>query len=92
MKNRRRKTEKTRILMLAAVMLFSGFLKPALAEEVENSWDETKRVHHLRRPVSTAISVYTKGNNEDITHEEGILDGITYDILRVNPSEDTLVQ
>ena len=78
--------------MLAAVMLFSGFLKPALAEEVENSWDETKRVHHLRRPVSTAISVYTKGNNEDITHEEGILDGITYDILRVNPSEDTLVQ
>ena len=91
MKNRRLKTEKLRILMLVTVF-FTGFFRPALAEEVENSWDETKRVHYLRRPVSTAISVYTKGNNEDITHEEGILDGITYDILRVNPSEDTLVQ
>ncbi len=77
---------------MVTMMFFLSLLRPVQAQEVENSWDETKRVHYLRRPVSTAISVYTKGTGEDITHEEGVLDGVTYDILRVNPSEDTIVQ
>ena len=92
MKLLRRKQNRNRILILSVMMFFLANFRPVLAQEVENSWDETKRVHYLRRPVSTAISVYTKGNGEDITHEEGVLDGKTYDILRVNPSEDTIVQ
>ena len=91
MKDTRRRKKGIAAALFLALMTVNGIV-PVHAEEVQNSWDETKRVHYLRRPVSTAISVYTKGENDDITHEEGVLDGVTYDILRVNPTENTLVQ
>ena len=76
-------------LAAAAVSLS---LVPVHAEEVQNAWDEESRVHVLRRRVATAINVYTDGTSQDITHEEGILDDVVYDILRVNPSEHTFLQ
>lgn len=78
--------------VLAAVMAFAGTSIPVHAEEVQNAWDEETRVHVLRRRVATAINVYTDGTSQDITHEEGILDDVVYDILRVNPSEHTFLQ
>ena len=75
--------------VLAVVM--SGVL-PVRAEEVTYAWDENTRVHTLRRKVATSIDIYTDGKSEDITHEEGVLDDVLYDILRVTPSEHTHVQ
>ena len=65
---------------------------PVHAEEVQNAWDEETRVHVLRRRVATAINVYTDGTSQDVFHEEGVLDGVIYDILRVNPTEHTFLQ
>ena len=65
---------------------------PVKAEEIQNAWDEETRVHVLRRKVATAINVYTDGTSQDVTHEEGVLDDVIYDILRVNPGEHTLVK
>ena len=78
-----------RMLAIAAVSLS---LIPVHAEEVQNAWDEESRVHVLRRRVATAINVYTDGTSQDITHEEGILDDVVYDILRVDPTEHTFLQ
>ena len=77
---------------LAAAVLFSFTGLTVNAEEVTYSWDEDTRVPSLRRKVATAINVYTDGNSDDITHEEGVLDGVIYDILRVTPTEHTKVQ
>ena len=62
------------------------------AEEVVNSWDETKRVHFLRRQIPTAINVYTDGTESNVFHEQGLIDEVQYDILRVKPSEHTFLQ
>lgn len=63
------------------------------AEEVLNSWDETQRVHKLRREIPTAINVYTDYMVPgEVKHEEGMIDEIMYDILRVTPSEHTFLQ
>ena len=77
-------------VILSAVTAFS--FVPVYAREITYSWDEETRTETLRRKVPTAINVYTDGTAEDITHEEGELDGVIYDILRVNPSEHTRVQ
>ena len=73
-------------------VLFSSAEIRIDAEEVTYSWDEDTRVPSLRRKVATAINVYTDGASEDITHEEGVIDGVIYDILRVTPTEHTKVQ
>ena len=78
--------------VMAAVTALSLSPVRVQAEEVQNAWDEETRVHVLRRRVATAINVYTDGTTQDITHEEGILDDVVYDILRVNPSEHTFLQ
>ena len=62
------------------------------AEEVTGSWDENNKRHLLRRPVPTAINIYTDGTGNDIFHEHGVIDGIRYDCLRVKPSEHTFLQ
>ena len=76
----------------AVLAVMIGGILPVNAEEVTLAWDENTRVHTLRRKLATAINVYTDGESEDITHEEGVLDDVLYDILRVTPSEHTHVQ
>ncbi|MBQ9327974.1 MAG: phosphodiester glycosidase family protein [Solobacterium sp.] len=73
-------------------LMISFSVKVVRAEEVENAWDEQTRVHLLRRKVATAVNVYTDGIADDITHEEGVIDDVIYDILRVTPSEHTFLQ
>ena len=83
------------VLILAAVLSICGLFSHALpvhAEEVCNSWDETKRVHFLRRKVPTAINIYTDGTEQNVLHEKGLIDEIQYDILRVIPTEHTFLQ
>ena len=79
---------RTAAALLAAVTA----IVPVRAEEIGSSWDEDTRVHVLRRKVATAINVYTDGLSQDVTHEEGVYDGVIYDILRVNPTEHTFLQ
>ncbi len=76
---------------LSAVIAGISIL-PVHAEEIQNAWDEETRVHVLRRRVATAINVYTDGTSDDITHEQGMVDGVIYDILRVNPNDHTFLQ
>ena len=89
-------TENRKTLLLIAVLCFFSVFRAALpveAELVENSWDETKRVHNLRRNIPVAVNVYTKnGTIPQVRHEEGIFAGVEYDILYVDPSEDTFLQ
>ncbi len=84
-----------RSLSLSAVLILCGLFSHVLsvsAEEVCNSWDETKRVHFLRRKIPTAINIYTDGTEQNVLHEKGLIDEIQYDILRVIPSEHTFLQ
>ena len=79
--------------ILALTMVTCRWAQPVVhAEEIQNSWDETKRVHYLRRQVPTALNIYTDGTEENITHEQGLIDEVQYDILRVKPSEHTFLQ
>ena len=85
--------ETMQIKQLAAgfcILLVSAI--PIQAEEITNAWDETSRIHQLRRPVPTAISVYTDGTSQDIIHEQDVIQGVSYDLLRVSPSEHTVLQ
>ena len=78
---------------LTAAVITAAFSSFSLkAEEVTLAWDEETRVPVLRRKIATAINVYSDGKEQGITHEEGVLDGVYYDILRVNPSAHTKVQ
>jgi len=87
------KKQSDRILgLILACFLCSGTVLSVQAEEVTHAWDEETRIDTLRRKVVSAVNVYTDGKAEDITHEEGILEDVYYDILRVNPSEHTHVQ
>jgi hypothetical protein len=82
-------------LILTAVLSICGLFShtlPVHAEEVCNSWDETKRVHFLRRKIPTAINIYTDGTEQNVLHEKGLIDEIQYDILRVIPTEHTFLQ
>ncbi|MCR5229234.1 MAG: SH3 domain-containing protein [Solobacterium sp.] len=82
-----------RKLIAGAAALITAFaVFPVRAEQIEYSWDEETRVSMLRRKVATAVNVYTDGKADDITHEEGMLDGVLYDILRVTPSGHTFLQ
>ena len=78
------------ITVLTAALAFSAV--SVNAEEVTGSWDENNKRHLLRRPVPTAISIYTDRNGNDIFHEHGVIDGKRYDCLRVIPSEHTFLQ
>ena len=71
--------------ILINVMVVNG-------EEVINAWDETGRIHQFRRPVPTAINIYTDGSAQDILHEQGVRDGVSYDLLKVTPTEHTTIQ
>ena len=78
--------------MLAAAIFFSSGIS-VRAELIPNSFDETSRSHDLRRNVPVAINVYAKnGTVPQVVHEEGVLNGVAYDVLRVDPSEDTFIQ
>ena len=82
-------------LLLCVSLVFAGLFRtvlPVYGEEVVNSWDETKRVHFLRRKIPSAINIYTDGTEESVFHEKGLIDEIQYDILRVIPSEHTFLQ
>ncbi len=78
--------------MTVSLMISAFFISPIHAEEVVNSWDESKRVHFLRRQIPAAINIYTDGTQKDIFHEQGLIDEIQYDILRVVPTEHTFLQ
>lgn len=77
---------------LLVSVIISALVLPVRADEVTYAWDEDTRVPTLRRKIATAINIYTDDQSGDITHEEGIIDGVIYDILRVNPSVHTRVQ
>ncbi len=83
---------RNKIICAVSALLISFAAFPVRAEQIEYSWDEETRVQMLRRKVATAINVYTDGKTNDITHEEGMLDGVLYDILRVTPSAHTFLQ
>ena len=80
------------ISLLAAGIFLSASVLPVHAEEVVNSWDEQQRVHVLRRQVPTALNIYTDGTEQNVLHEQGLIDEVQYDILRVIPSEHTFLQ
>ena len=66
---------------------------PVQAQEIINCWDETKKAHYQRRKISTAINVYAKeGAVPQVKHETGILAGVEYDVLRVDPDKHTFLQ
>ncbi|MBR4456299.1 MAG: phosphodiester glycosidase family protein [Solobacterium sp.] len=63
------------------------------AEPVINCWDEVKKAHYERRRISTALNVYAEeGTIPRVRHESGWIDGVEYDVLRVDPSETTFVK
>ena len=63
------------------------------SEEVILSFDERGRATGNRRNIPVAINVYAKdGTVPQVVHEVGDYAGIPYDILRVDPSEDTFLQ
>ncbi|MBQ9328793.1 MAG: phosphodiester glycosidase family protein [Solobacterium sp.] len=81
------------VKMLCGLLFLCAFLRPVQAETVINSWDETKKAHYQRRRISTAINIYTKeGTIPRVLHETGKMDGVEYDILRIDPSEDTFLK
>ena len=66
---------------------------PIHAEEVILSFDERGRSTGNRRNIPVAINVYAKdGTVPQVKHETGVYAGVEYDILRVDPSEDTFLQ
>ena len=80
------------VLSLASAMFL---LRPVLvsAENVINCWDETKKAHYQRRRLSTAINIYAKeGSVPQVLHESGILAGVEYDILRIDPCRTTFLK
>ena len=80
------------LISILGLMVVS-FLKPIHAEEVVMGWDEEEKTYALQRKVSTAINIYTKnGTKANATHEQGMVDGVEYDILRVTPNENTILQ
>lgn len=86
------------IRMIAAVVLcfsvsvLSG-VKASGSALIRNSWNEKRKVHTLQRKISTAINVYAEnGTVPRVSHEEGIYAGVEYDILRVDPSEETFLK
>ena len=88
------RTFQKRILpvVLSAVCLFSSICF-VQAEEIINCWDETKKAHYLRRRISTAINIYARqGTVPQVQHESGFLAGVEYDVLRIDPNEDTFLQ
>lgn len=83
------------LLLSFGVMAVTVFhpLWTVQAKEVINCWDETRKAHYLRRKISTAINIYSKeGTTPRVKHETGVLAGIEYDVLRVDPSEDTFIK
>ena len=90
---RRKNMIRLSVIPVLCTVLFSSGVCRVSAEEIHHAWDETNRVKTLRREVPTAITVYTKDASAgEVTHEEGVLDGVAYDILRARPSENTIVQ
>ena len=80
------------LCVLAGAIFFASRIT-VRAELIPNSFDETSRSHDLRRNVPVAINVYAKnGTVPQVVHEEGELNGIAFDVLRVDPSEDTFIQ
>ena len=80
-------------ILLTLALAAGVFLANVQAEEVINCWDETRKAHYLRRKLSTAINIYVKENTVPrVNHESGRLGGVEYDILSVDPSEDTFLQ
>lgn len=66
---------------------------PVRAEQVINCWDETKKAHYQRRKISTAINIYAKeGSVPQVIHESGVLSGVEYDILRIDPCRTTFLK
>ena len=79
--------------MVLAVVTALFCVRPVLAETVINCWDETKKAHYQRRKISTAINIYArKGTVPFVQHETGVLRGVEYDILRVDPSRNTFLK
>ena len=74
------------------ILILSLSIHTVTAEEVTGSWDENNKRHLLRRPIPTAINIYTDGTSEDIFHEHGVIDGIRYDYLRVKANEHTFLR
>ena len=80
-------------ILFAAFLAAQGFLVRVQAKEIINCWDETRKAHYLRRKLSTAINIYSReGSAARVKHESGTLDGVEYDILLVDPSEDTFLK
>ena len=80
-------------ILFAAFLAAEGFLVRVQAKEIINCWDETRKAHYLRRKLSTAINIYSReGSAARVKHESGTLDGVEYDILSVDPSEDTFLK
>ncbi len=87
------KLKKYSVMMAIVGMVINLFIIPISAEEVVMGWDEEEKVYALQRNVSTAINIYTKnGTKPNATHEQGMVDGVEYDILRVTPNENTILQ
>lgn len=81
------------IAVLAAALLFRQPLLPVRAEQVINCWDETRKAHYQRRKISTAINVYAReGTVPQVRHESGVLSGVEYDVLRIDPCRTTFLK
>ena len=81
-------------LLLTTICMMICLLFPAQvkAEEVIMGFDERGRAYGARRSVPVAINVYAKdGTVPQVIHEGGAFKGCEYDVLRVDPSEDTFL-
>ena len=79
--------------ILSVLVILAGQVFPVRAEQVINCWDETKRAHYQRRKISTAINIYAEeGTVPQVRHESGVLAGVEYDILRIDPCRTTFLK
>lgn len=88
---------KTIEIAAAVLVCFSASVSSAVpvsgSSMIRNSWNEKRKVHTLQRRISTAINVYAEnGTVPRIRHEEGVYEGVEYDILRVDPDEHTFLK
>lgn len=81
------------IIFLNITLFLLCAMMPVQAKEIVNCWDETRKAHYLRRKISSAINVYAKeGTTPRVKHETGVLAGVEYDVLRIDPDKDTFLQ
>ena len=80
-------------LLALIVSLFFGLRTADAGKARHQLLGRDKKAHYLRRSISTAINIYRKRRNRpQVKHETGILDGVEYDVLLVDPCENTFLK